>query len=315
MSTAVDQTRSAPGRATQPQTPNARRRWHFNLAYGFVAPSVVVVLGVIVSPLLYSLFLSLEKYNLADPDNTRFIAFGNYLELLQSDTFWQVMNRTTVFTIFSVTFTMILGLAFAMVLNQEFVGRAAFRTLLLIPWVIPAVVVGIAWEWIFNSNYGILNAILVQLGILSANQPWLGDPATAMPAVMVAKVWKEIPFVALMFLAGLQTIPADLYEVSRIDGASAWQSFLRITLPLLRPVILVVIVIETMWTFRVFDIIFVMTNGGPMDTTNLAAFYTYQVTFTYFNVGLGSALAYVVTAVIVAASLLYIRLVGTEVEY
>jgi ABC-type sugar transport system permease subunit len=285
------------------------------LGYGFVAPSVLVVLGVVVSPLLYSLFLSLEKYNLADPDNTRFIALGNYIELFTSDTFWQVMNRTVVFTILSVTFTMVIGLAFALVLNQEFVGRAAFRTLLLIPWVIPAVVVGIAWEWIFNANYGILNAILVQLGVMATNQPWLGDPTTAMPAVMVAKVWKEIPFAALLFLAGLQTIPADLYEVSRIDGASAWQSFLRITLPLLRPVILVVIVIETMWTFRVFDIIFVMTNGGPMDTTNMAAFYTYQETFTYLNVGLGSALAYVVTAVIVAASLLYIRLVGTEVEY
>ncbi len=266
-------------------------------------------------PMLYSLLLSLEKYNLTDPDNVLFVGLGNYLTLFESSNFWSVMERTVLFTVISVALTMVLGLAFALILNERFHGRGVFRTLLLVPWVIPAVVVGIAWEWIFNSNYGVLNALLQQVGLIQEFRPWLGDPATAMPAVIVAKVWKEVPFASLLFLAGLQTIPADLYEASRIDGAGAWRSFLHITLPLLRPTILVVIVLQTMWTFRVFDIIFVMTNGGPMDTTNLAAFYTYLETFKYLHVGLGAALAYVVTAVIVAASVLYMRLVGTEVEY
>lgn len=290
-----------------------RRPW--NLGYWFVAPTAITVLGVIIFPLFYSLYLSLQKYTLTAPDDIRFIGLKNYTDLIQSSGFWDVLTRTITFTMISVLLTMGLGLGFALILSQEFRGRGVFRTLLLIPWVIPAVVVGIAWEWIFNSNYGILNGLLAQAGLLSYNQPWLGDPNTAMPAVVVAKVWKEVPFAALLFLAGLQTIPTDLYEVSRIDGAGAWQSFRHITLPLLRPIFLVVIVIETMWTFRVFDIIFVMTNGGPMDTTNMAAFYTYQVTFKYLDIGLGSALAYVVTAVIVAASLVYMRLVGTTVEY
>jgi multiple sugar transport system permease protein len=285
------------------------------IIWAFVAPASLTVIGVVVFPLLYSLYLSMEKYELTDPGNVRFIGLGNYLTLLKSQTFWDVMGRTGTFTLISVAITMIIGLLFAMILNLRFKGRGVMRALLLIPWVMPAVVVGISWEWIFNANYGILNAILMQLGLLSTIQPWLGDPTTAMPAVLVAKVWKEIPFTALIFLAGLQTIPADLYEVSRIDGAGAWQAFLHITLPLLRPVALVVIVIETMWTFRIFDLIFVMTNGGPMDTTNLAAFYTYLVTFKYLHVGLGSALAYMVTGIIVAASLLYIRLVGSTVEY
>ncbi len=301
-----------PGAASAERS--AKRRENL-LAYIFVAPTAVIVLGVIVFPMLYSLLLSLERYNLTDPGNVRFIGLGNYLSLLESSDFWQVMGRTAIFTVISVALTMVIGLAFALILNERFLGRGVFRTLLLVPWVIPAVVVGIAWEWIFNANYGVLNALLQNLGLIQEYRPWLGDPSTAMPAVIVAKVWKEVPFTALLFLAGLQTIPSDLYEASRIDGAGAWRSFLNITLPLLRPTILVVIVIETMWTFRVFDIIFVMTNGGPADTTNLAAFYTYLETFKYLHVGLGSALAYMVTAVIVAASVLYMRLVGTEVEY
>lgn len=291
--------------------------WHrgSTLGYLFVAPTALITLGVIIFPMLYSLILSLEKYDLTDPGNVRFVGLGNYLTLFQSDTFWQVMERTVRFTVVSVALTMVIGLAFALILNEPFQGRGIFRTLLLIPWVIPAVVVGIAWEWIFNANYGILNGLLQQLGLIEGYHPWLGDPATAMPAVIVAKIWKEVPFATLLFLAGLQTIPADLYEASRIDGAGSWRAFVHITAPLLTPMILVVLVIQTMWTFRVFDIIFVMTNGGPMDTTNLAAFYTYLETFKYYHVGLGSALAYVVTAVIVAASLLYMRLVGSEVEY
>jgi ABC-type sugar transport system permease subunit len=292
--------------------PPARR---VNIGYLFAAPAGLTVLAIVVFPLLYSLILSMQNYNLADPTRRGFIGLGNYIELFRSSIFWEVIQRTVTFTIVSVGLTIIVGLAFALVLNEPFKGRAFFRSLLLVPWVIPAVVVGIAWEWIFNANYGIVNTVLVQLGILAYGHPWLGDPSTAVPALMVAKVWKEIPFATLLFLAGLQTIPAELYEVSRIDGASAWQTFLHITLPLLRPTTLIVIVIETMWTFRIFDIIFVMTNGGPMNVTNMAAFYTYQVTFKYLNVGLGSAMAYIVTAMIVMTSLVYMRLVGSKVEY
>ncbi len=297
---------------TPPEGPGAHRSL---IGYWLTLPTAITVIGVIVFPIVYSLFLSLEQYDLADPLNTHFVGLGNYISLANSATFWAVMLRTVLFTVVSVALTMFLGLAFALILNESFWGRGLFRSLLLIPWVIPAVVVGIAWEWIFNANYGILNAILVQTGLIAHGRAWLGDVGTALPALVVAKIWKEIPFVALMFLAGLQSISVDLYEVARIDGASDWRALLSITLPLLKPMALVVIVIETMWTFRVFDIIFVMTNGGPMDLTNLAAFYTYTVTFKYLHVGLGSALAYVVTAVIMAASLLYMRLLRSDVQY
>ncbi len=302
-------------RAATLTPPVTHRRTRTLEPYWFILPAVVVVLGVVIYPTLDSLLISLQKYDLADPTHRPFVGLNNYLTLLTSDSFWQVIERTAVFTVFSVVLTMLIGLAVALLLNEEFVGRAVVRTLLLIPWAMPPVVVGMVWEWIYNGDYGILNGILTWLHLSGGYVSFLGDPNLAMPAVIVTKVWKEVPFVALMLLAGLQTIPSPLYEAARIDGAGSFRTLFSITIPLLRPMLAVVTVLQTMWSFRVFDIIYVMTSGGPADRTMVIAIETYFESFKYLRFGSGAAMAYVVTIVIVTLSLVYMKLISTDLEY
>ena len=167
------------------------------------------------------------------------------------------------------------------------------------------------WAWILNANYGVLNAIAKSLGLISSYQNWLGSGLSAFLSLVFVKCWREIPFVALMYLAGFQTISPDLYEVARLEGLSKFQTFFRITLPLIKPVSLVVIIMETMWTFRIFDIVYVMTGGGPANQTMVVAYYTYLENFKYYHLGTGSAMAYIITIFIMLVSILYIRIVNT----
>ena len=277
--------------------------------YWFILPTLLVVFGVVVYPVAESLVISLQKYNLAEPNNRPFVGLNNYLQLLGSRGFWAIIQRTAVFTVFSVSITLLIGLGIALLLNQHFVGRGVVRSLLLIPWALPPVVVGMIWEWIYNGDYGVLNAVLVGLHLSQGYVSFLGDARLAMPAVIATKVWKEVPFVALLLLAGLQTIPAELYEAARIDGAGSWRLLRSVTLPLLSPVLAVVTVLQTMWSFRVFDIIYVMTNGGPADQTNVIALETYAESFKYLRFGSGAAMAYIVTLFIGAMSVVYMKLI------
>jgi len=209
----------------------------------------------------------------------------------------------------------VIGLGIALVLNRDFKYRGIVRALILIPWALPSVVVGITWQWIYNANYGVLNGLLLSLGFIDSYRSWLGNPSTALYMVVITKIWKEVPFVALILLAGLQTIPKNLYEAAKIDGSNLWQCFRDITLPLLRPSILVVLVLQTMWAIRVFDIIYVMTRGGPANKTMVITYYTFLRTFKFLDFGHGTALAYVVTMFIVLFTLLYIKLLYVKVEY
>jgi ABC-type sugar transport system permease subunit len=277
--------------------------------YWFVLPTLVVVFAVILYPVFDSLVISLQKYNLTQPTNRPFVGLDNYAALVASRAFWQVIGRTAVFTVFSVTATMLIGFAVALLLNEPFIGRGLVRGLLLIPWALPPVVVGMIWEWIYNGNYGILNAVLVTLHLTGGYISFLGDPRLAMPAVIVTKVWKEVPFVALLLLAGLQTIPAELYEAARLDGANSLMALVKITLPLLSPVLTVATVLQTMWSFRVFDIVYVMTSGGPADATNVIALQTYFESFQYYRFGSGAAMSYIVTLFLAGLSLVYMRLI------
>jgi multiple sugar transport system permease protein len=200
-------------------------------------------------------------------------------------------------------------------LNVQFKGRWVLRSLVVLPWALPTIVNATMWRWIFNPSYGALNALLTQLHLTSHYRSWLGSPFLALNMVVVADVWKNTPLAAFLFLAGLQTIPQDLYEAARVDGAGAFRSFFRITLPLLLPTILIILVVRTIEAFKVFDIIYVMTGGGPANGTQTIAFYAYLQAFSNQLFGYGASLAYVIALFVLAFALVYVRLLRQEVEF
>jgi multiple sugar transport system permease protein len=215
--------------------------------------------------------------------------------------FWQSLWNTSIFTLASVFLELILGMAVALVLNQSFRGRGIVRTISLLPWALPTALMGLAWAWIFNDQYGIVNDILLRLGILQTGVSWLGDPTLAMMAVILADVWKTTPFIALLLLAGLQSISSDLYEAHAIDGASAWQSFWKITIPLLLPQIVIALLFRFAQAFGIFDLVQVMTGGGPAGATEMVSIYIYGTVMRYLDFGYGAALVVVTFLLLVAA--------------
>ena len=275
----------------------------------YVLPALVVIFSVIIFPLLYAFYISLHK---VVGQSQTFVGLANYLNILKSDFFWAATGRTLYFTVVSVGLEFLLGLGIALLLNQDFPGRGLMRGLLILPWALPTVVNGVLWAWIFDANYGALNALLKQWGWIQDYVIWLGSPAAAMNSVIVADVWKNFPMIALLLLAGLQTIPDVLYEAAEIDGASRWRKFLAITLPALKPAMLVALVLRTMEAFKVFDIIYIMTKGGPADGTQVISYYTYVTTFQYTKFGYGAALSYLVALVILLMALAYFRVLRTH---
>jgi multiple sugar transport system permease protein len=286
------------------------------LAAALLAPSLAVILGVLVFPMLSSLALSFTGLKLSDPGSGRIVWLGNYLTAMRDPIFWASMRRTLILAVSTVSIETALGVAVAMLLNQKFVGRGFVRGLVILPWALPYVVNGIMWKWIFDANYGALNAALTQLGLIKEYRIWLGDPSTAMVLVIFANIWKETPVAIILALAALQSIPAELYEAAAIDGARRLRCFARITLPLLKPIIMSLVVIKTIWALKEFDLIYIITKGGPANGTNMFSYYIYQHTFQFLNFGYGSALAYILTLLAIAMSAIYMRSLkgGLDVE-
>jgi ABC-type sugar transport system permease subunit len=277
-----------------------------------ILPSLILTLGLILFPLLNTLILSFQDSNLARPEDQSFVGLENYISYLQSSLFWQSIGRTSYFTFASVGIELVLGIAIAMLIAQQLKGWRFLRTAIIIPWAVPTIVNGAIWRWIYNADYGALNGLLLQLGLIDRYIPWLVDPQRAMNLVIVADIWHSVPFIVLIISAALASLPVELYDAAAIDGASAWQGFTYITLPLLRPAILVVLVIRTVEAFRVFDIIYIITRGGPVDGTMVISYLTYQETFSYLKLGSGSALSFIVSAFIFLLALIYVRILYTE---
>lgn len=271
----------------------------------FVLPAVVVLSLVTVYPVLSVLYLSLRRKLLLF-DISEFTGLGNYRFLLSDDRFWNALGNTVYFTVLSVSLELLLGLGIALLLNRAFRFKGAVTALVLVPWAVPTVVSARMWEWMYNSDFGILNHLL------GMKINWLGSPFWAMHAAVAMDVWKTTPFVVILLLAGLKMIPGDLYQAARIDGAGGWSLFRRITLPLLMPVVLVVLIFRTMDAFRVFDAVYVLTGGGPANTTETLSIYTYKVLFQTLQFGYGSTLAVVVFLCVGAISLLYLRALKRE---
>lgn len=295
-----------------PATALPRRRRVDLYPYMLLAPALVVLALTFVYPLLDSAWLSLHSYNLNRPrQGMRFIGLDNYQDLFTDPDFYRSLWLTLYWTVGSVVGQALLGLGAALLLNQSFPGRAIARAVILVPWAVPTVLVAIVFATIFNAQ-GIFNDILLRLGLIDTAIPFLSSDAWAMPTLIAAHIWKGFPFVAVMLLAGLQGIPNDLYEAASIDGASNWQSFRWITLPQLRGVTLITLLLATIFALKSIDYPYIMTYGGPGGSTTVIAFLAYEAAFGEFSLGRGSAVATVLTVITVFISYAYLRARGAE---
>jgi len=277
------------------------------IGFGLILPSLLIILGISLQPILSTLYLSVFESSRGINVERIFVGLGNYTALLSDPVFWVTIGRTMYFTLVSVGLELVLGLAIAQLIHSHPPGWQFLRTSLIIPWAVPTIVNGTMWRWIYNADYGALNGLLVQLGIIDKYIPWLTKPDVAMNLVILADIWHSVPFIALILQAALATLPADLEEAAAVDGANALQRFLLIRLPLLRPAILVALVIRTVEAFRVFDIIYVITNGGPAFGTVTISYLTYLETFSFGNVGRGSALSFLISLFTLIMAFIYIR--------
>jgi multiple sugar transport system permease protein len=268
----------------------------------YLAPAALLLGIVTVYPLAHVVWLSLERRSLLDPAPPSFTGLDNYARLAADERFWNALGNTAYFVAVSVSLELVLGLAFALALQRPFRGRAALYGIILLPWAVPTAVSARMWEWMFEPDIGVLNYVL------GAQVNWLGSPAWALNAAVLMDVWKSTPFVALLLIAGLQSIPQDLYRAAAVDGASRWTVLARITLPLLAPMILVALLFRTIDAFRVFDAIYVLTGGGPADSTETLSIYAYKMLFQSLEFGYGSALAVSVFACVALIAGAYVFL-------
>ena len=278
----------------------------------FLLPTFVLVGTMLLVPLGYALYLSLHDVRGNILGAAPFVGFNNYLAVFTTPAFLASCGRTLYFAAVSMLVQFPLGMLIALLLNERFVGRNVLRALILIPWALPTIVNAALWTWIYQASYGALNGLLIELGLIQSPILWLGSPGLAMNMVIVADTWKVLPFYVILLLAGLQTISPELYQAAAVDGASPWQRFWNVTLPSLRTVILIILVLRTVDTFRVFDIIYQITQGGPAGGTSVVAYQAYLTSFLQLQFGQGAAVAFVIAAASLLLAAVYMRLLPRE---
>lgn len=269
------------------------------------APGLALLLAVVVYPLVTALVTAFFKQSLVLPGR-EFVGLQNIVDILTGD-FARLLGQTLVFTLGTTIFPFIIGMALALALNTRIPGGKTLRGLMLLPWLIPGVVVSFLWMWIFNANYGVMNALLQALGVISEPQAWLAQPTTAMIAVIVAKTWQSFPWMMVMLLAGLQTVPKELHEAAEIDGAGTIRRFFSITVPQIRGIIGLVLLLEFIWNFQHFDIIYVLTGGGPAGSTQTFATAVYDTAFHGFDLGHAGALGLLWMILLMGLVVVYVR--------
>lgn len=282
-------------------------------------PSMVLFGLILAYPIFYAGYLSFHKVSVRElrSGDFPFVGWANFTKLFADDVFWLSLKHTAIFVSISVALEVILALIIALIINESRIKLSKVtKFLILIPWAVPPIVNGFLWAFIFNGQFGYLNRVLLQLGMIDAPVNWLGDSTTAFAAIIIAYVWRTTPFNILLYHAALQGIPDHLYEAAELDGASAWRKFWYITLPLLRPVIAMTLILRTTFAFMVFDEIFAITQGGPGNDTWVLAWYTYRTSFQPpFEIGLGSASAYFSALIVGLIAIAYVRLVYKKVDY
>jgi len=283
------------------------RQQEARIAWLLLAPSLLIILGVTLWPVISTFFLSFFHVPTGINQVRTFVGFANYLEMLRDRLFWETIGRTLYFTVVSVGLELILGLAIAQLIHSRPWGWQFLRFSLIIPWAVPTIVNGAMWRWIYSADFGALNGLLMQLGLIKHYVPWLTLPNMAMNLVIVADIWHTMPFVALVLQAALAGLPEDLDEAAAVDGANAFQRFWQIRLPLLRPAILVALIVRTVDAFRVFDIVYIITSGGPAYKTLTITYLTYLNSFAFGKQGIGAALSFLISAFTIVMAFIYIR--------
>jgi ABC-type sugar transport system permease subunit len=279
------------------------------------APSMLAIFVLAAYPIAYSAWISLHKYNLKRPRIFDFVGLSNFAEIVQSSEFWSALWITIEFTLLAVALVAVLGILIAMLLDQRFPGRGLVRTLILLPWAIPPVVNGLMWQWIYDAKIGALNGLLVSLGVIDDYRGWLSSATSALLALVFADVWNALPLAIILLLAALQRIPSELYEAARIDGAGHFQLFRYVTLPWLSQALLVVLILQTLSAIRAFDIIYVLTAGGPGTATTTLTWKTYLVTFDSLDFGQGNAYAWLVSLITLGFASAYFRVLYRRGEF
>ncbi|MBL8959092.1 MAG: sugar ABC transporter permease [Gemmatimonadetes bacterium] len=295
--------------ASPSQALSARRT--ARTAWGFLAPSGVHLLLFTLGPLAFTAWLSLYRWDLLATDRP-FIGLANYRELLRDPQFWNALKNTALYALY-VPVTMGLALGAAVLLNQPLRGIRVLRAMVFLPAIVSYVAIAMVWQWIYHADYGLLNHVLQRLG--GTGHDWLGDPSTALPALMVVSVWVQLGYQMVVYLAGLQGVPATLLEAARLDGAGSWTRFWRITVPLLRPVSLYLLVTGIIWSFQVFALVYVMTEGGPARSTDVLVYQIYQNAWEFRRMGYASALSWVLFALLIGLTVLQWRLLNRRVEH
>jgi multiple sugar transport system permease protein len=274
--------------------------------YAFTLPAVLLLWVILFAPLAYVLYSSVH-FNVGR--SASFAGLSHYQRFLEDPYFWNALRNTVAFTLGSVVLHVLLGVGVALLLAQRIKGRTAFRIVGLVPWMFSSVVVATLWRWMYHPQFGVINDILSRLGLRElAQMAWLGEIAFALPAVILTNAWRGFPFVMVMVLAGLQAIPREQYEAASVDGASGWSLFRYVTLPQLRFILAVSIVLDTIWTFKYFDLVQVMTEGGPANSTEVLTTLVYRNAFEFLEVEYASAVAVFMFLVLLVFTLLYARL-------
>lgn len=274
-------------------------------------PAISLMGLTIVSPLIKSVMMSFTDYSLLSPEST-WNNFGNYRKLLTSTDFYHSLRVTLVYVFITVVIDLLVGLTLAVLLNRNIRFRGFFRSIVMIPWAIPTIVTALIFLWIYQSDYGVLNYLLVHTGLLESNVNWLQSVDFALPAIIAVAVFRQTPLVSVMILAGLQNISSSLYEAAKIDGAGGWKLFTSITLPLLKPVISSVALIMIVNNFQMFTLFFTLTNGGPAGATSTLAILTYETAFSKYEMGKGSAIGVIWLVLLFSFSVIFTRLMNRD---
>ncbi len=284
------------------------RTWITTRAWLLMLPLLVVMIAVIGWPLIDSVRLSFTDAKLVGTEGS-FVGLDNYAKVLGGSNFQRALITTTWFAVVSVTAEMVIGVLAALLLNQQFRGRTALRALMILPWALPTVVNATLWRLIYNPEYGALNAALAQIGLIDSYRSWLGEPGSALTALIIADCWKNFPLVALIALAALQAVPRDITAASLVDGAGPFNRFRYVIMPYLAGPLLVALVLRTIEAFKVFDLIWVMTRGGPANSTRTLSILVYQEAFSFQRAGSGASLALIVTLLVTVLAVAYAALV------
>ncbi|GHT64287.1 sugar ABC transporter permease [Spirochaetia bacterium] len=283
--------------------------------YALVIPSIVAVFFLSIFPLINGILLSFKRYNLVRPwdsDFNHYIWFENYIRIFTNKNFILSLGNTAVWTIANLFFQLILSMLLALALNKKMAARAVFRTLSLVPWAVPAAVAAMTFTFLFNANVGIINILFVKWGIIEKTVSWLGNVGSAMACVTFVAIWKGIPFQMIFVLAALQGIPGDIYEGAKIDGSNGWNTFWRITLPIIKQPLAIATILNSIGILTSFNIIWLMTEGGPLFTTEILYTFAYREAFINHNFGTAAAASVVLFVILAVFSGIYIKLVSSD---